>query len=233
MKYTIKVNEVKGTDSNIKGFATLVFGEVFKITNVAIMENTMTGELFVAMPRYKSNEVDQYNKAIYKDICNPITKEFREELYAAILEEYRCVRENKRTEEVPQTETTEIPPYAVSVIPTKNSGSNLKGFARIVFEDCFVVNNVTVLQGKENLFVGMPSYKTKKMDENDRPIYQDVCYPITKEFREKLYGEILAAYAKEKEKRVETETGKPLNRREQIQQEERKKTPKKKESKNK
>ena len=76
-----------------------------------------------------------------------------------------------------------------------------------MFEDCFVVNNVTVLQGKENLFVGMPSYKTKKMDENDRPIYQDVCYPITKEFREKLYGEIVAEYEKQvavKEERKET-----------------------------
>ena len=67
-------------------------------------------------------------------------------------------------------------------------------------EDCFVINNVSIIQGKDNLFVAMPSYKTKKMDENDRPIYQDVSYPITKDFREKLYGTILETHQKECEK---------------------------------
>ena len=39
MKYSIKVNEVKqkeGKESNIRGFATVVFGDSFKITNIAI-----------------------------------------------------------------------------------------------------------------------------------------------------------------------------------------------------
>ena len=37
MKYSIKVNEVRAKDgSNIKGFATVVFGDSFKITNIAI-----------------------------------------------------------------------------------------------------------------------------------------------------------------------------------------------------
>ena len=39
MKYTIKVNEVQGTDSHIKRFATVVFGGAFKISNIAILEN--------------------------------------------------------------------------------------------------------------------------------------------------------------------------------------------------
>jgi DNA-binding cell septation regulator SpoVG len=59
------------------------------------------------------------------------------------------------------------------------------------------------LQGKDNLFVAMPSYKTKQVDEQGKPIYQDVCYPVTKEFREKLYAEILATYEREKEKQQE------------------------------
>ena len=42
--------------SNIKGFATVVFGDSFKITNIAILENKDKGELFVSMPRYRSNE---------------------------------------------------------------------------------------------------------------------------------------------------------------------------------
>ena len=72
MKYSIKVNEVRAKDgSNIKGFATVVFGDSFKITNIAILENKEKGELFVSMPRYRSNERDEKNSVIYKDVCNP------------------------------------------------------------------------------------------------------------------------------------------------------------------
>ena len=67
MKYSIKVNEVRARDgSNIKGFATVVFGDSFKITNIAILENKEKGELFVSMPRYRSNERDEKNSVIYK-----------------------------------------------------------------------------------------------------------------------------------------------------------------------
>ena len=76
MKYSIKVNEVRAKEgSNIKGFATVVFGDSFKITNIAILENKDKGELFVSMPRYRSNERDESNGVIYKDVCNPITAE--------------------------------------------------------------------------------------------------------------------------------------------------------------
>ena len=45
MKYSIKVNEVRAKEgSNIKGFATVVFGDSFKITNIATDFN---GELLV------------------------------------------------------------------------------------------------------------------------------------------------------------------------------------------
>ena len=39
------------------------------------------------MLRYKGNERDE-NGNIYKDVCNPITKEFREELWGNILKAY-------------------------------------------------------------------------------------------------------------------------------------------------
>lgn len=45
----------------------------------------------------------------------------------------------------------------------------------------------------------MPSHKVKQPGRDGKPTYQDVCYPVTKEFREKLYGEILDCYRQEKE----------------------------------
>ena len=96
-----------------------------------------------------------------------------------------------------------MPEFSVSVTPFEREGSNIRGLARVFFEDSFVINNVTILQGKDKLFVAMPSYKTKQNDEQGKPVYQDVCYPVTKEFREKLYTEIIEAYEREKEKQKE------------------------------
>ena len=187
MKYSIKVNEVRAKDgSNIKGFATVVFGDSFKITNIAILENKEKGELFVSMPRYRSNERDEKNSVIYKDVCNPITAEFREELYTNILEAYAKIREPEKAETQTQGKTQEMPEFSVTVTPYEREGSNIKGLARIYFENSFIVNNVNILQGKEKIFVSMPSYKTKQVDEQGKPIYQEVCYPVTKDFREKL-----------------------------------------------
>lgn len=225
MKYSIKVNEVKGNDSNVRGFATVVFGDSFKITNIAILENTEKEQLFVSMPRYKSNERDENNNPVYKDICNPITKEFREELYGQILEAYENVRNQDKT--VDNEVGMEEPKFSVNVTPFERENGNVKGLARIYFDDCFIVNNVTLLQGKDRLFVAMPSYKTKQVDENNKPVYQDVCYPVTKEFREKLYSEILETYEREKEKQKEQpqQKDRPLNRREQYQMAHREEAP--------
>lgn len=173
----------------------------FKITNIAILQNAEKGSLFVCMPRYKSNERDEGNAVVYKDVCNPITKEFREELYGQILEAYD--RAKAHVKGTKSDKVVEMPEFSVSVTPFKREGSNIRGLDRIFFKDSFIVNNVTILQGKDNLFVAMPSCKTKQVDEQGKPIYNDICYPVTKEFREKLYAEILAAYEREKEKQQE------------------------------
>ncbi|MBQ6908143.1 MAG: SpoVG family protein [Clostridia bacterium] len=67
---------------------------------------------------------------------------------------------------------------------------SLKGFADVVLNDEFVVTNVRIYEGEKGLFVSMPSYK-----RNDK--YTEVCFPITKEFREQINSAIFAEYEKE------------------------------------
>lgn len=195
MKYTVKVNKVRKNKGNLRGFATVVFGESFKVTNIAILENS-EGNLFVSMPRYRSSEVDEKNNYIYKDICNPITREFRTELYDTILDGYK----NAGNENREVTKEPEMPSFAVKVTPYERERSNIKGLARIYLDDSFVINNVSVIHGKNDVFVAMPSYKTKQTDKEGKAVYQDICFPITKEFRERLYGEIVETYKEEKVK---------------------------------
>lgn len=203
MKYSIKVNEVKKQDGNVKGFATVVFGDSFKVTNIAILENKDKDQLFVSMPRYRSNERDDNGGTVYKDVCNPITAEFREELYGNILEAFDKVAEPEQSQEQKKEHVQEMPEFSVTVTPYERDGSNIKGLARVYFENSFIINNVNILQGKDKVFVAMPAYKTKQIDEQGKAIYQDVCYPVTKDFRKKLYDEIMKTYEQEKVKQQE------------------------------
>ncbi|WP_242847876.1 SpoVG family protein [Lachnoclostridium phytofermentans] len=135
MKYSIRTNEIKGNErqqgenaSHLRGFATLTFGNDFKITNIAILESN-EGKLFVSMPRYKSSDKDEKGANVYKDVCNPITKEFCEELYDNILEAFEKAKCADKIEEVKSQEGTEMPSFSVSVTPFEREGSNIGGLA--------------------------------------------------------------------------------------------------------
>lgn len=199
MEYAVKLNAVNRPEASVRAFATITLGEAFKITNVAVVEGKEQ-QVFVSMPSFRSKERDEHNQPVYKDVCNPITKEFREELYGDILELYAQMEQTGKTEIVKETAEEKEPEFTVKVTPFEREGSNVLGLARIYFEDSFVVGNVSILQGKEKEFVAMPSYKAKQTGKDGKPQYQDVCFPVTKEFREKLYAAIMDCYQQEKEK---------------------------------
>ena len=60
--------------------------------------------------------------------------------------------------------------------------------------------------------MAMPSYKTKQKDKDGKAVYKDICFPMTKEFREKLYGKIIIFYNNAK-KKVYLELGRTLRSR--------------------
>jgi stage V sporulation protein G len=64
----------------------------------------------------------------------------------------------------------------------------LKAYVTVTFDDCFVVHNVKVIEGKNGAFIAMPSRKTKTGE------YKDVAHPINSDFRNKLQSSILEAY---------------------------------------
>ena len=207
MNYMIKINVVKTTneETKVKAFANVVFGNSFKITNISIIENSKNGELFVSMPRYRSSELGEDGQPVYKDVCNPITKEFREELFTNILATYeKAVNDHVAVMTVGEKERDKVaePKHSVRMHPLDKEGSNVKAVGQIYIEDSFIINNINVIEGKKGLFVTMPSYKTKKVDEEGKAIYQDICYPVTKDFRDKLFASILDGYAAERDKAV-------------------------------
>ena len=61
-------------------------------------------------------------------------------------------------------------------------------------DECFAVSNISLIMGKNGMFVSMPSYKTNQIGENNKEVYRDICYPVTGEFREKVNNMLTAAY---------------------------------------
>ncbi|MEA5022211.1 stage V sporulation protein G [Desulfitobacterium sp. LBE] len=64
---------------------------------------------------------------------------------------------------------------------------NVRAYASINLNDCFAIRNVRIVDSTKGLFVAMPSYKAG----ND---YRDICFPVTKEFREQLNKAVIDAY---------------------------------------
>lgn len=212
MKYEIKVSEVKNGSENLKGIATVVLGGSFRLGNIMIMNDPNKDRLFVAMPSYKTNQVDEQGKTVFRDIFNPISKEFREELYNNILDAFSELREHQagnRYNVIINEKDTTMPEVEVRVTPYEKEGSNLKGLVSLKIEGCMAVNNITVKESKEgNLYVDMPTYKAKQLDEQGRASYKDICNPITAKFQEKLSKAVLESYEAAKENVKDSVLGK-------------------------
>lgn len=92
--------------------------------------------------------------------------------------------------------------YSIKLNAVNNPEKSVRAFATVTFGDCFKITNIAVVEGREKEFVAMPSYMVKQNGKDGKSQYQDVCFPVTKEFREKLYHEIMGCYQREKEKAV-------------------------------
>ena len=64
----------------------------------------------------------------------------------------------------------------------------LKAYVTVTFDNCFVVHNVKIIEGKSGLFIAMPSRKTANGE------FKDVAHPISPEFRSSLQSKILGEY---------------------------------------
>lgn len=64
----------------------------------------------------------------------------------------------------------------------------LRAYVTVTFDNCFVVHNVKIIEGKTGYFIAMPSRKTANGE------YKDVAHPISPEFRVELQDKILAEF---------------------------------------
>ena len=85
----------------------------------------------------------------------------------------------------------------VKVFPIQEE--KLRAFVSIVIDRCFMVNDIKVIQGRDGLFISMPSRRKKNGD------FKDVAHPLNNETRRMIEERILTEY--------EGAVGEPVQRR--------------------
>jgi stage V sporulation protein G len=74
----------------------------------------------------------------------------------------------------------------VKVFPIQEE--KLKAFVSIVFDQCFMVNDIKIIQGRDGLYISMPSRKKKNGE------FKDVAHPLNNETRRMIEDKVLGEY---------------------------------------
>ncbi len=77
----------------------------------------------------------------------------------------------------------------VKVFPAKENG-RLKGYATIVFENCFIIRDLKIIDGLKGLFVSMPSRRRKDGS------FRDIVHPLNPEMRDMIEQKVIEEFNK-------------------------------------
>jgi stage V sporulation protein G len=64
----------------------------------------------------------------------------------------------------------------------------LRAFVSVVFDECFIISDIKLIEGNEGLFLSMPA----KKDKNGK--FRDIAHPLNSETREWMSSQVLAKY---------------------------------------
>ena len=74
----------------------------------------------------------------------------------------------------------------VRVFPVNEE--KLKAFVSIVLDRCFMVNDIKIIQGRESMFISMPSRRKKNGE------FKDVAHPLNNETRRMIEDIVIGEY---------------------------------------
>ncbi len=77
----------------------------------------------------------------------------------------------------------------VKVYPAKDNG-RLRAYATIVFDSCFIVRDLKVIEGDKGFFVSMPS--RRRQDGT----FRDIVHPLNSEMRSDVEQAVIDEYRK-------------------------------------
>ena len=97
---------------------------------------------------------------------------------------YSLNKINKETGEITGTINLEIRAF-----PIAEPKGNIKGYASVTIDGMFGAHGISVVEGKNGLFVSMPQTKDAKGE------YRDIIHPVTSDGRKVLNDAVLAEFS--------------------------------------
>jgi stage V sporulation protein G len=82
----------------------------------------------------------------------------------------------------------------IKVFPVQEE--KLKAFVSVVFDRCFMVNDIKIIQGRQGMFISMPSRKKKNGE------FKDVAHPLNNDTRQMIEAQVLTEYDRVLEERA-------------------------------
>ncbi len=125
--FKVRVTPYEKEGSTIRGMASISFNGL-AVNNVTIHQGK--DGPFVSMPSYKTHQTDEQGKAVYKDICHPVTAKFRDRLYGAILQEYEKAKEQSAVKDSVLGKLNEKKDAAKQKEQAKDKGAKTQGKER-------------------------------------------------------------------------------------------------------
>ena len=80
---------------------------------------------------------------------------------------------------------------SVNVRITEKEDNKMKGLASVLIDNCFAIHELRVIEGKEGLFVAMPSRQVSD------GTFKDIAHPINAETRKLIEDFVVAKYQEE------------------------------------
>lgn len=172
---TIRMNRIQG--DKLKAFVDITLDNNIAVHGIKVFEGAKG--LFVAMPGRKTKKED----GKFLDTVHIINKDLRASIVQEVLNFYK--KEGREVVLENGADKTEI--SRITMTKNKNE-SKLKAWANISLSDSIVIHGVKVIEGKNGLFVVMPSKKAKDGK------FRDIAHALNNETRNMMQKAVLDKY---------------------------------------
>ena len=186
-KLDVRVYPIDEPKGNTQAFASIAVDDLIAIRGIRVIEGEKG--LFVSMPQSLNPKTNEFN-----DIAFPLTKELREQIIKAVIDEYEITanldpahRGYDNPDKTANIDITGIK-LDVRVFPLDEPKGNTKAFASISVEDKIAIRGIRVVEDEFSTFVVMPQSK----DGNNK--HRDVAFPINGDLRKEINKAILAEH---------------------------------------
>ncbi len=179
MKYTVKCTNIGDNENGVIGIASIVIDDKFAINSIRLVKQQNKEEYAIHYPARRSAKTESG----YSTIAYPSNNELAAQIRDAVLNSYN-------SGEAQEINTESV--FSLSTNVRVFERGNLRGMANVRFseENEFKILDVVIREGKNGVFVDLPSYR--KGDGT----FANVMNPITKEFHDDFNQAIISDYQK-------------------------------------